>query len=128
MDVHFTSAIHWLAAGSIWAGVFHVQEPPSGPFPSQPNLPVATLSAPAKPRLSLTVPGLPRAPKIQKSYLANPPPGTYVTEPFKCIVIVPGGNIDPAMVVPAPDHGYILEGKPALRFVPRQSPARPGNR
>lgn len=55
-----------------------------------------------------------------------PGPGVYVTRPFACIVVVPGGDLDRGCLVPAPGNGHLNVKKPYLEFIPRtQNPMKP---
>jgi hypothetical protein len=56
---------------------------------------------------------------LQRRAEAAPKPGVYRTEPFACIVIVPGGHPDEQSVVKPGDSDSTMPMiEPELRFVP----------
>jgi hypothetical protein len=45
-------------------------------------------------------------------------PGIYKTEPYTCIVVVPGGHPDDKMIYPRGTQPYMPTVQPDLRFIP----------
>src|SRR5215471_6599865 len=58
-------------------------------------------------------------PRDSRPSSSAPLPGVYKTEPYACIVIVPGGHPDDQSVIHPPDPAPNMPVlKPELRFVP----------
>lgn len=52
---------------------------------------------------------------------APPIPGVYVSKPFSCIIIIPGGDLDSKMVHPAPRVAPRMPiVSPELRLMPKK--------
>lgn len=64
---------------------------------------------------------IPQQSKDLKTTPGTPAPGVYKTEPYTCILVVPGGHPDDHSVIHAPEPSpNIPVLKPELRFVPLQ--------
>ena len=86
--------------GRLWA--------PTNSVPSSSKL----WARPQPPRSFALGPG-PNGPRL-------PPPGIYESEPYKCIVVVPGAQWDDRCLVPGGDSTAPMPvHKPELRLVPR---------
>jgi len=94
---------------------------------------VVTTSAPApggKPELAQvkfpgtlelvsTVPGNTAGNASRRPASSPLAPGVYKTEPFACIVVVPGSQLDDAMIIPPPAGEFSMRTiVPDLRFIP----------
>ena len=55
---------------------------------------------------------------VQSPLCGLPAPGVYKTEPFTCIVLVPGSNHDDRMVIGTANPDPKMSRSPDLRFVP----------
>ena len=55
---------------------------------------------------------------VQSPLRGLPAPGVYKTEPFTCIVLVPGSNHDDRMVIGTANPDPKMSRSPDLRFVP----------
>jgi hypothetical protein len=94
-------------------------------IPSAPgNAPLPALAPAGKPELKVQPARL--SPRVHPPFTLFPVPGgVYRTEPYSCIVVVPGPHPDDRCIVnPGSGHYSMPIIKPDLRFIPKDSAGR----